>query len=119
MPEESRGGTAIYNVYSERIDGGRAAVDARNNMPNLSQLPSAGQRQLLTTEREVSTIPKGGTEATWVYPSPQMFYNGAAAVGVWCRWPTGRRRPSGPALLPGAPAPLSSPTRSLPRRCRE
>ena len=41
-----------------------------------NQQPFPGQRRYISTEREASTIPKGGTETTWVYPSPQMFYNG-------------------------------------------
>ena len=53
--------------------------DPRNNMPvEPNQLPFPGQRRYISTEREASTIPKGGTETTWVYPSPQMFYNGKA-----------------------------------------
>ena len=52
--------------------------DPRNNMPvEPNQQPYPGQRKPISTERVVSSIPKGGTEATWVYPSPQMFYNGA------------------------------------------
>ncbi len=51
--------------------------DPRNNMPvEPNQQPFPGQRRYISTEREASTIPKGGTETTWVYPSPQMFYNG-------------------------------------------
>ncbi len=41
-----------------------------------NQLPSANQAVALPTERESSSIPKGGTDSTWLYPSPQMvrFY---------------------------------------------
>ena len=45
-----------------------------------NQQPCAGQRQLISTSRLVSNIPKGGTHGTWVYPSPQMFYNGELSV---------------------------------------
>ena len=41
-----------------------------------NQQPFPGQKQLLSTSRLQSSIPKGGTESSWVYPSPQMFYNG-------------------------------------------
>jgi cytochrome c heme-lyase len=87
--------TAIYNVYGQRIDtpapGGEKAdplavlrdsdmLDPKNNMPLApNQQPCPGQRRLLSTERMESNIPKGGTDETWVYPSPQMFFNG--------RWP--------------------------------
>ena len=44
-----------------------------------NQQPCAGQRKVISTQREASNIPKGGTDSTWLYPSPQMFYNGAHA----------------------------------------
>lgn len=41
-----------------------------------NQLVSLNQRINLPTERVVSNIPKGGTnDGTWIYPSPQMFWN--------------------------------------------
>ena len=59
-----------YNVYSEPID-------PKNNMPaTANQEPAPGQRITLNTERVKSSIPKAGTDdGTWVYPSPQMFWN--------------------------------------------
>lgn len=61
-----------YNVYSQPID-------PTNQMPAVAnQLPAPGQTEKLSTERVQSTIPKGGTEGTWTYPSPQMFYNSLA-----------------------------------------
>jgi cytochrome c heme-lyase len=59
-----------YNVYSEPID-------PKNNMPaTANQELAPGQRIKLSTERVKSSIPKAGTEdGTWVYPSPQMFWN--------------------------------------------
>lgn len=88
VPEEQR--SAVYNVYNQRIDSGAAAstssprtgyIDPRNNMPTEPhQQPCAGQRHLISTNRLVSNIPKGGTAGTWVYPSPQMFYNCESAT---------------------------------------
>lgn len=78
--------TPEYNVYGQPID-------PMNNMPyNPNQLPSYDQTIPLSTHRVASSIPKGGggggggsspdgTEdrpnavTTWLYPSPQMFYN--------------------------------------------
>jgi cytochrome c heme-lyase len=37
-----------------------------------NQAPAPGQEVPLPVERVQSTIPKGGTESTWLYPSPQM-----------------------------------------------
>jgi cytochrome c heme-lyase len=85
VPDEAR--RPVYNVYNQRIDGDAPAklstsyeslMNPSNNMPAVAnQQPAPGQRELLSTNREASTIPKGGTQSTWVYPSPQMFYNGA------------------------------------------
>jgi len=57
-------------VYSQPID-------PKNQMPvHANNLPSSNQSSKLSTERESSTIPKGGTDTgTWTYPSPQMFWN--------------------------------------------
>jgi len=48
-----------------------------------NQVPCAGQRRPLPTSRTPSTIPKAGAAAggTWVYPSPQMFFNALARKG--------------------------------------
>ena len=46
-------------------------------MPVLNQDPVPGQPFELSKQRQVSSIPKGGTEKPdrWVYPSEQMFFN--------------------------------------------
>ena len=60
-----------------------ASIDAANNMPTGPQTqirqPDSNQQLELSTARVASTIPKGkdGT-STWVYPSPQQFYNALA-----------------------------------------
>lgn len=48
-----------------------------------NQVPCAGQRRPLPTSRIPSTIPKAGVAegGTWVYPSPQMFFNALARKG--------------------------------------
>ena len=71
-----------YNVYSQPITN--TNVNPNNNMPTFSnQLPAAVQTEELSTQRQQSTIPKGGTDAasTWTYPSPQMFYNALVRKG--------------------------------------
>ncbi|KAL4437476.1 hypothetical protein ABPG77_003457 [Micractinium sp. CCAP 211/92] len=88
---------AVYNVYNQRINDpstpaasasplaalpGTDLIDPLNNMPlEPNQQPCPGQRKLLSTERQVSNIPKGGTESTWLYPSPQMFFNALRRKG--------------------------------------
>lgn len=65
----------VYNVYGERID-------PTNMMPyNPNQDPNQEQRYPLPQERVQSTIPKGGTEGTWLYPSEQMFFNALKRKG--------------------------------------
>jgi cytochrome c heme-lyase len=47
-----------------------------NMMPELPQSAAAGQKKLLSTEREVSSIPKTGADnSKWEYPSPQQFFH--------------------------------------------
>ena len=58
----------VYNVYSQEID-------PNNMMPAPNQAPAPGQSVPLPVERVKSTIPKGGVDGNWLYPSPQMFYN--------------------------------------------
>lgn len=59
----------VYNVYGQE-------VNPDNMMPWLAQKPAPGQRSALSTHRVQSSIPKGGTESeTWLFPSPQQFYN--------------------------------------------
>jgi len=72
-----------YDVYSRPLP-----MDPTNNMPlqnptslARNSLPSPNQSSALPTERISSSIPKGGVETTWTYPSPQMFYNALARKG--------------------------------------
>jgi hypothetical protein len=63
-----------YNVYSQKID-------PTNNMPvQANQQQTASQTKALSTDRQASSIKKAGVEgdSTWVYPSPQMFWNALA-----------------------------------------
>lgn len=82
IPEEIRNQNPVYDVYSRRIDTQintktNMTIDNRNNMPfGLNDKPAPGQRIQISTERVFSTIPKSGTDSTWLYPSPQMFFNG-------------------------------------------
>ena len=56
-------------------------VDPRNMMPPPNQRPAPNQPFPLPIERQKSTIPKAGTEDTWVYPSQQMFFNALLRKG--------------------------------------
>jgi Cytochrome c/c1 heme lyase len=81
-------------------------LDSTNNMPREpNQRPWAGQQAPLSTQRVVSSIPKGGTADSWLYPSPQMFFNGeqAAAILLRCRHlctPAGSQGGAVPCNLP-------------------
>lgn len=59
-----------YNVYSQ-------IIDPKNNMPaSPNQQKAPGQVVDLDSNRVSSNIPKAGTDSsTWLYPSPQMFWN--------------------------------------------
>ncbi|KAF5837100.1 cytochrome c/c1 heme-lyase [Dunaliella salina] len=86
----------VYDVYGQNINDpnrrssnpalevlkGTNVLDPRNNMPlEPNQLPCPGQRKQLPTERAVSSIPKGGVDGTWTFPSPQMVYNALKRKG--------------------------------------
>lgn len=51
-------------------------LNPKNNMPNLSQEMSEGQRIKLSTQREQSGIPKSATTLNdvWEYPSSQVSF---------------------------------------------
>lgn len=59
-------------------------LNTDNMMPPPNQRPAPDQPFPLSLERKTSTIPKAGTDETWVYPSPQMFWNAMLRKG-W-RW---------------------------------
>jgi cytochrome c heme-lyase len=62
----------VYNVYSQKID-------PSNQMPTDLNVTQDSSTTSLTPHRVKSMIPKGGTDSdTWLYPSPQMFYNALA-----------------------------------------
>ena len=53
-------------------------------MPPPNQRPAPDQPFPLSTERQKSNIPKAGTDGeTWVYPSPQMFWNAMLRKGEY------------------------------------
>ncbi|XP_005105941.1 cytochrome c-type heme lyase [Aplysia californica] len=58
--------------------------NADNMMPAPNQRPSPDQPFSLSTDRIKSSIPKANSDETWVYPSPQMFWNAMLRKG-W-RW---------------------------------
>mmetsp|Transcript_7007 Transcript_7007/g.43006 ORF Transcript_7007/g.43006 Transcript_7007/m.43006 type:complete len:290 (-) Transcript_7007:1232-2101(-) len=92
-------GKAVYDVYGRRIDSeaegneskcpvdhakyrALGGLDPRNQMPKEpNQQPAPGQRVPLSVSRSWSTIPKSGTDGTWLYPSPQMFFNALQRKG--------------------------------------
>lgn len=64
-----------YNVYSK-------VIDPTNQMPaTANQQKAEGQTKDLSVHRVQSSISKGGTDSTWIYPSPQMFWNALVRKG--------------------------------------
>lgn len=63
---------------------GDTDINPDNLMPPPNQRPAPDQPFSLSTDREISNIPKAGTEENWVYPSQQMFWNAMLRKG-W-RW---------------------------------
>lgn len=67
------------------INAGSDAINPLNMMPAPNQDPAPDQPFPLPKDRQVSTIPKAGTNGEfWVYPSQQMFWNAMLRKG-W-RW---------------------------------
>ncbi|GIY72027.1 cytochrome c-type heme lyase [Caerostris extrusa] len=57
-------------------------VNPNNMMPPMNQNPSPDQPFPLPKQRQVSSIPKAGTENEyWIYPSSQMFWNAMLRKG--------------------------------------
>eukprot|EP00250_Pteridium_aquilinum_P022448 c25384_g1_i1 orf=354-1358(-) len=69
--------SAFYNPQlNASARGSVEEINPANRMPvHPNQDPAPGQKEALSTFRQKSTIPKAGTEDTWLYPSPQMFFN--------------------------------------------
>ncbi|KIJ46845.1 hypothetical protein M422DRAFT_164830 [Sphaerobolus stellatus SS14] len=66
------------------IKSDSSTLDPANNMPYLPQTRLPGQTRILPTERENSSIPRSANSfytSTWVYPSPQQFYNALVRKG--------------------------------------
>ncbi|XP_023234317.1 cytochrome c-type heme lyase-like isoform X1 [Centruroides sculpturatus] len=69
----------IANEYSVKTN---EEINPENMMPPPNQQPAADQPFELSTARQLSTIPKAGTDnETWVYPSQQMFWNAMLRKG--------------------------------------
>ncbi|KAJ2524217.1 holocytochrome c synthase [Coemansia sp. RSA 2049] len=70
------------------VDHGNGQINPLNMMPHLPQEQYAGQKTELSTDRELSSIPRDTGAATetvkaddqkvWEYPSSQQFYNALA-----------------------------------------
>jgi len=88
-PMSGGGGAAGLPAHQHGIQTAAAGtvleVDPSNMMPPPNQAPASDQPFPLSTERQVSNIPRAAEEAAnWVYPSPQMFWNAMLRKG-W-RW---------------------------------
>ena len=108
LPATPRPSPAVYNVYNQKLGSAEAeatarsprlpglfgvnwgvnwgaappAMDPTNHMPlEPNQLPAPGQVSPLPTQRVASAIPKTGTSSTWLFPSPQMFFNALTRKG--------------------------------------
>lgn len=53
-------------------------INPLNQMPHLPQSKHTDQTEDLSTDRELSTIPRADSGSRWEYPSPQQFFNALA-----------------------------------------
>lgn len=81
--EKNKGGCPVPHDQVASL-----TLNPLNNMPELSQQMTDGQSLKLSTEREVSTIPKSALESQnkWEYPSSQVC-NTAKLYGIDPRFP--------------------------------
>ena len=81
----SAASSASSNAPGGSYDVGAERINPTNQMPgNQQDAPFPGQQGELSTDREASTIAKGGDSAdgvTWEYPSSQQFYNALMRKG--------------------------------------
>uniref|UniRef100_A0A7S4EZL5 Holocytochrome c-type synthase n=1 Tax=Chrysotila carterae TaxID=13221 RepID=A0A7S4EZL5_CHRCT len=78
----SEGCPVMHGTREQRKEGdGSEVLNMDNMMPAPNQMPAPGQKVALSTDRVVSTIPRGGDAGTWMYPSEQMFYNALLRKG--------------------------------------
>ena len=71
----------LQRHQAEGCDSDTLAINPLNRMPATpAQQRADGQDVPLDTNRVASTIPKADGD-TWVYPSPQMFYNALVRKG--------------------------------------
>jgi hypothetical protein len=76
-----RGSSAKY-MNPKQFDVYSRPINPDNNMPSqAAQEPAPNQKGDLSKQRVASSIPKGGSEGTWLYPSPQMFWNAMQRKG--------------------------------------
>ncbi|KAK6009129.1 cytochrome c/c1 heme lyase [Ostertagia ostertagi] len=81
----SAGGECPQSATAGGCPVGAEGISPLNNeLEHPNQKPAPDQPFPLPLKREKSTIPKAGTNDTWTYPSPQMFWNAMLKKG-W-RW---------------------------------
>ncbi|KAI8054993.1 cytochrome c/c1 heme lyase-domain-containing protein [Syncephalis plumigaleata] len=68
-------------AYLAQHQGEASSLDPRNQMPQFSQEPASDQTVDLSTERTISSIPRGDSPERWEYPSPQQFYHALRRKG--------------------------------------
>ncbi|KAJ2610888.1 holocytochrome c synthase [Coemansia sp. RSA 1365] len=80
LPKSYQHSEAKCPVNHAETDDQQSQVNPLNMMPNLPQTKHAGQTSELSTERELSSIPRADSNdaEVWEYPSPQQFYNALA-----------------------------------------
>lgn len=84
----SAGGGALpphqHGIVTDKA-GAVLEIDPSNMEAPPNQTPASDQPFSLSTERQVSSIPRAADDkSNWVYPSPQMFWNAMLRKG-W-RW---------------------------------
>ncbi|SCU99934.1 LAMI_0G01794g1_1 [Lachancea mirantina] len=61
-------------VWLQKADGSKMVQDVECSSDQMGNTPQYSTNVALPTEREISSIPRSGTDQHWVYPSQKQFY---------------------------------------------
>lgn len=65
---------AQWTQFGQKVDGSAIPTDVEHSSANLPDTPIYETNVVLPEEREVSSIPRTGSNQNWIYPSQKQFF---------------------------------------------